>query len=267
MERISIIMQLMISSILCGKESIVQTNNPKLKKILTYSSPDKNTIHGMTTFEYDNSGLLIKETYYYKNMLSPLIYSMYEYQNGRKAHEYKYHAIGDGYCLSQKLSFLYHGNLLIKEELRYSPNEEVSSQINYKYDKNANLILESGFQTNPLIRWETAYLYDSNNLKTKTIQYDEKCDILKYTEHAYIGKSLSYEKIFNSQNECSAEYNYRYNSDNNLLEKTKTIQDETKIIESIRYSNDQIVEKTFYDWTSDRVSSYKFKCIQVFVYE
>jgi hypothetical protein len=260
-------MQLMISSILCGKESILQINNPKLKKILTYSSPDKNTIHGMTTFEYNSSGQLIKETYYYKNMLTPLIYSIYEYQNGRKVHEYKYNAIGDGYSLSQKLSFLYHRDLLIKEELRYIPNEAVSSQIDYKYDNNDNLILESRLQANPLNSWKTAYLYDSNNLKTKTILYDEKCDILSYTEHAYRGTLLSNEKTFNSQDECSAEYNYRYNSDNKLLEKTKTIQGETKTIESISYSNDEIVEKTFHDWTSDKASSYKCKCIQSFVYE
>ena len=122
-------------------------------------------------------------------------------------------------------------------------------------------------RTNPYFIWKTEYIYDSTNLKTKTIYFNEYADTSGYTEHYYLNRLLSNEKVFSSQDGLYCVYNYKYNAENNLIEKTETIGDITNIIESISYLNGSIAEKTIYDWTFNRQLTYSFKCVQVYEYD
>ena len=150
-----------------------QPVEPKLMKTLTYTSLDKSKIQGMVTYEYDNNSNLTKISSFYQDTIYPLIYFTYDYENGKKVNENVFNSMGDKYELSQKYTFVYSDNLLVKEELRYPPDETVSNYTEYKYDKKGNLISKSIVQVDPYFCLKTEYQYDSNNLRIKTLNYNE----------------------------------------------------------------------------------------------
>jgi len=235
-------------------------------KIITYSSFEKTDVNGMTTFDYDKDNNLVKETHFYKDTIFPLLYSIFEYENNKKKIELLYNAAGTaGYRLSHKTTFFYDGEKLIREE-RTSPSMEgVYYYTEYKYDERGNLIFEARVQVDPYYIWATEYFYDSNNLKTKTVRFDDQyIDIIGYTEHYYLDELLSNEKSYSSQNVLYSEYDYMYNSEDKLIEKTQTKYGETRILESISYSDSFISEKIVYDWDSHW--GYRFLGVQVYTY-
>jgi DNA-binding GntR family transcriptional regulator len=146
----------------------------------------------------------------------------------------------------------------------------VSSYTDYKYDKNGNLISEARVQPDPYICWKTEYQYDSNNFKIKTLNFFDNQEPAGYVDHFYLGNLLSNEKFYGGNNNFYCESNYSYDSANNLIEITQTREGETKVLESNRYQNSLIVEKTVYEWEYDAYYgrlNYSFKCIQIYKYE
>ena len=254
----------------CEKNTPFEPDEKKknLIKIVIYDSFDKTDMYGMWTFDYDNENNLVKETYYPGDTINPLIYSVFEYENNKKKVELKYTAAGSaGHWLSQKITFFYEGEKLIREETTSPPfDEEVWHYIEYKYDERGNLILESKVQVDPYFNWTTEYFYDSNNLKTKTVRYDDQyVNIIGYTEHYYLGELLLNEKNYGSQNVLYSEYDYLYNSEGKLIEKTETKNGGTKILESISYSDSFISEKIAYDWHPNL--GYRLMGVQVYTYK
>lgn len=191
----------------------------RLKKITTYSSLDKSEFHGMTTFDYDENGNTIKESSFFKDSIRPLIYSVFEYKNDKKAHELKYNITGDTYNLAQKYSFYYANNLLIRKELRCPPDETVSTYNEFEYDEHQNLITETKIQVEPFFKWKTEHLFDSNSKRVKTIRYHENSEIAGYTDYHYEDGLLTNEKIYNPNGEMITEYHYKYNGKNLTTEK------------------------------------------------
>jgi hypothetical protein len=254
------------------KESplVEQRSKPKLKKMLSYSSLDKRVIHGMVTYEYDKNSNLTKIASFFGDTINPLIYFTYDYENGKKVHENVFNAMGDRYNLSQRYTFVYSDNLLVKEELRYPPDETVSNYTEYKYDKKGNLILEARVQVDPFIYLKTEHQYDSNNLKIKTLNFFDNQEPAGYVDHFYVGNLLSSEKFYGGNNKFYCESNYSYDSSNNLIQITQTREGETKVIESNHYQNSILVEKTNYEWlyvTYHGEPSYSFKSIDIYKYE
>lgn len=253
----------------CEKEMPLQQQKaPRLKKIIGYSSLDKSQVQGMSTYEYDPAGILVKINSFYKDTLHPLVYSEFEYDNGKKLHEDVYNIMGTYYNHSQRITFFYSGNLLIKEELRYVSLDEIGSYTEYTYDNRGNLILEARIQPEPYFCWKTAYEYDSNNFKVKTIPYDTDQKSGGYTKHFYKDKLLVSDKSYaNTSDVPGEEITYSYNDENQLIEKTLIRQGDTMLLESISYKNSLIAEKTIYEWTNNRGWHYGFKEIEVYVYE
>ena len=259
----------------CEKNTSLEPDEKKtnLIKIITYRSSDKTDVYAVRTFGYDDENNLIQETYYPEESIYPLIYSIFEYENNKKKVELIYTSADSTengtqiFWLSQKITFIYEGEKLIREETT-SPrsSEEVWHYIEYKYDERGNLILESKVQVDPYFNWKTEYFYDSNDLKTKTVRFNEFSNIYGYTEHYYSGGLLSNEKDYSPQNVLYSEYDYTYNSDGKLIEKTETRNGETKVLESISYSDSYISEKITYDWRYDWWG-YRFLDVQVYVYK
>lgn len=253
------------------KESpLEQPSVPKLKKTLTYSSLDKSKIQGMVTYEYDNNSNLTKISSFYQDTIYPLIYFTYDYENGKKVHENVYNAMGDRYNLSQRYTFVYSDNLLVKEELRYPPDEIVSNYTEYQYDKKGILISEARVQVEPYFCLKTEYQYDSNNLKIRTLSFIGDQEPNGYIDHFYVGNLMSNEKFYGGNNKFYCESNYSYDSSDNLIQITQTRGNETKVIESNRYQSSLIVEKTSYEWlyvTYHGEPKYSFKCLQIYKYE
>ena len=267
MKRLLVIIGTVFFLLGCEKNTPIEPNEKKtnLIKIITYSSFEKTNVHGMTTFDYDKEDNLVKETHYYRDTIFPLLYSIFEYENNKKKTELLYNAAGAaGYRLSHKNTFFYEGEKLIREE-RTSPSQEgVWYYIEYKYDERGNLILESKVQVDPYFNWATEYFYDSNNLKTKTVRFDEYMNIFGYTEHYYLGKLLTNEKNYSSQNVLYSECNYVYNAESKVIEKTETRYGETKVLESISYSDSFMSEKIIYSWDS---WGYRLMGVQVYTYK
>ena len=278
MKQLLVIIGFAIFLLGCEKNSPIDSSEPdkpfepnekrvNLIKIITYSSFDKTNVHGMTTFDYDNENNLVKETYFYTDTIYPLLYSIYEYENNKKKVELLYNAAGAaGYRLSHKNTYFYERGKLVREE-RTSPSMDgVYYYIEYKYDERENLILESKAQVDPYFCWKTEYIYDSNNFKIKTIYFDEFSNNYGYTEHYYFDGLLSNEKNYGlPQNILYSEYDYTYNSEDKLIEKTETKYGETKILESISYSDSFISEKIIYDWSS--TWGYRLMGVSVYVHK
>ena len=271
MRQLLLLLTLIVLMVSCEKESpLKQPSKPKLKKMLTYSSLDKSVIHGMVTYEYDKSSNLTKLASFFGDTINPLIYFTYDYENGRKVHENVFNAMGDRYNLSQRYTYVYSDNLLVKEELRYPPDETVSNYTEYKYDKKGSLILEARVQVDPYIYLKTEYQYDSNNLKIKTLNFFEDQKPAGYVDHFYVGNLLSNEKFYGGNNKFYCESNYSYDSANNLIEVIQTREGETNVIVTNRYQNSLLVEKTIYEWlyvTYHGEPKYSFKCVQLYKYE
>ncbi|MDR0230905.1 MAG: hypothetical protein LBI82_02165 [Dysgonamonadaceae bacterium] len=258
----------------CEKDTSLESNEKKtnLIKIITYSSFDKTNVSGMMAFDYDDENNLIKETYYPGESIYPLIYSIFEYVNNKKKVELIYTSAGSSesgtplFNLSRKVTFFYDGDKLIREEPSLPYTGEVWNYTEYKYDERGNLIRESRIQVAPYFNWTTEYFYDSNNFKTKTVRFDDKyLNIIGYTEHYYSSGLLSNEKDYNSQKVLCSEFDYTYNSEGKLIEKTETQNGETKVLESISYSDSFISERIIYDW--DYRWGYRFLGVEVYVYE
>ncbi len=271
MRNIFLLLIISISFFSCEKETenleLEKKTEIRLKKITTYSSHDKSELHGMTTFDYDENGNRIKESYYFKDSIQPLIYSVFEYENDKKAHELKYNITGDTYKLSQKYSFYYVNNLLIKKELRYPPDETVSNYNEFEYDENQNLITEFNIQVEPFFKWKTEHIFDFSSKRIKTIRYNEISDISGYTDYHYEESLLTNEKIYNSNGEMITEYHYKYNSKNLITEKNQTREDVTKPIQINEYSDTLLIKRTIYDWSYNRGYNYRFLGISYYEYE
>lgn len=271
MRQLLLLLTFIVLIVSCEKESPVeQPGKPKLKKVLTYSSLDKSVLHGMVTYEYDTNSNLTKLSSFYGDTINPLIYFTYDYENGKKVYENVFNAMGDRYNLSQRYTLVYSDNLLVKEELRYPPDETVSNYTEYKYDKKGNLILEARVQVHPYIYLKTEYQYDTNNFKIKTLNFFEDQEPGGYVDHFYVGNLLSNEKFYGGNNKFYCESNYSYDSGKNLIEVTQTREGETKVIESNHYQNSLIVEKTIYEWlyvTYHGELNYSFKSVSIYKYE
>ncbi|HET6556460.1 MAG TPA: hypothetical protein VFG54_04040 [Prolixibacteraceae bacterium] len=245
-----------------------QAKAPRLKKVIGYSSLDKSQVQNMVTYDYDNAENLVKIASFFKDTVNPLIYFEFEYYNDRKLHEDVYNIMGTYYKHSQRITYFYNGNLLIKEELRSISFDEVMSYTEYTHDNRGNLILEARVQPEPYFCWKTAYEYDSNNLKIKTIPYDTEQKSGGYTRHFYKDKLLISDKSYaNNSDVPGEEITYSYNDENQLIKKILIREGDTMLLESISYRNSLIAEKIIYEWTNNRGWHYGFKGIDVYFYE
>lgn len=271
MRYIFLLLIISISLFSCEKETenleFDKKTELRLKKIMTYNSHDKSEFHGMTTFDYDEYGYKTKESYYFKDSIQPLIYSIFEYENDKKAHELKYNITGTTYKLSQKYSFYYDGNLITKKELRYPPDETISTYYEFEYDNEQNLIAESHVQVEPFFKWKTEHKFDFYNQRIKTIRFNYNSDTSGYTDYHYEKGLLSNEKIFKSNGEIITEYHYEYNSKKLITKKNQTREDVTKPIQIYEYLDTLLIKRTIYDWSYNRGYNYSFLGISYYEYE
>ncbi len=238
-----------LSFVSCNNDPSIQLRTAKLKRIISYANTAKNQIRGMTTFEYDTRNNLIKQSEFYTDTAKAYSYLVFEYENDRKTFEYKYDLTNDIYSLSQKKTYKYNWDLLIKNEVMKLPDSIVTNYTLYFYDKNRNLIQTSEIQcVGENSNHITEYEYDSDNLKTKTIHYEGNSGMKEYIKHYYENKLLVNEKVYTTDDQLISENNYEYDSNSYLIKQTVIIAGKKMHEESIIYANMRIVEKISYDF-------------------
>jgi len=233
-------------------------------KFLNYRDFSKTNLASMVVEEYNIQDHLIKRSSYYSDTTQPILYSLFEYDNDNQVEEKVYNFSGGEYNLAQTITLSYNGDLLIKKEVLSSHNNSVVSYTDYTYDSNKNLLQESRIQVDPYFNWVTNFKYDANNLKTSTTWFDQNSDTASYTEYFYSNSQLINEKVYTSNMELDFELSFKYNSNNDLTEKNKTLDGETKIMETVSYSAFRISERIFYDW--DTNWGYRLNAVQVLKY-
>lgn len=253
-----------LSFVSCNNDPSIQLKTAKLKRIIIYANTDKNIIRCMSTFEYDTRNNLIKQSEFFTDTAKAYSYLVFGYENDRKTFEYKYDLTNDIYSLSQKKTYQYNWDLLIKDEVMKLPGSIASNYTLYFYDKNRNLIQTSEIQFVGNYNLITEYEYDTDNLKTKTIFYEGNSGMKEYIKHSYQNKLLVNEKVYTAGDQLISENNYVYDSNTNLIKQTVIIAGKIMHEESIIYANMHIVEKISYDFSHgysmiDAVYEYEYE--------
>ncbi len=152
-----------------------------------------------------------------------------------------YNSNGD---ITENIEFTKDSSIIHKKKYSYNLNKQISQEIDYSFNKNTNLTIES-----------LNYYYDSNTLLTKIEKYfgiDSLFEIVTFNYNE--DNNISEECAYNSEKQLTSKSVYTYNDDKLLVEKITNIYSyyhKSNIIdkekkwqnsENYKYSNKKIIE-------------------------
>lgn len=150
---------------------------------------------GISTFEYDQHGNKIKETYQSQKSSSLFTYK-YQYSNGRKTQEERHE--GNGGAVIRK-NFTYDNKQNISEISEYESDGRLYRRTTFKYDEKNNKTEEARYNADGSLSSRTTYKYDDKGNQTEYVLYSEE-----------------------NVKEDSATYQYEYDQYGNWTKRTKT---------------------------------------------
>lgn len=254
----------------CVKEEGIPEKN-RLIKALNYSTSASTKATDGIEYAYDNTGNMVKESFYDYNPTTGglYMYHEYEYSGGKKVKMNMYNEKDKILRLNWYVDYFYEGEQLIKEEYRkadgffsnsinyeykngnlireyrYEPEKGVSDEINYSYDNFNRIILKEIATIDIKDSKYTKYIYDNNEREIKVEYYNLDWVLIQSIEKIYNGRSklpvkdLHYDK----DGVQTLQYQHYYDKKGNL---TETRLDDHCSLFKRKYNGGLLMEEILY---------------------
>jgi hypothetical protein len=245
----------------------------RIKRMVHYSSSNSTKESRGIEYSYDDSGNLIKESYYdYYPQKILWTYKEYDYSGNKKIRQNVYDGAVTNLTLGLYYIYHYTNDNLTKEELFRGYDNSFAYAMNYEYDNHNNLIRRYMDDADYGITGDVRYVYNDKNQLTleentafdltdyKYIKYiyDEKdreikleyynieWQLLYYVSKVYENDSSnpSGEIRFDNNNTQLNKYNHYYDKWNNLVQ--TVINDDCSLFRR-KYKGELLIEAINYD--------------------
>jgi len=240
----------------CDKEDYSISHNPEkfqLTKILQYSSSTSRSPVRGVEYTYDNSGNMIRESFYdYQPTTFLWTYKEYEYSGNKVIKEKIYDGEVGNLRFSQYVDYTYEDDKLVKEEYCRVVDGSLLNSMNYEYDERGNLVRQYQYEPRYGITRDMKYVFDHRNrliLEENTIFGVANLKYIKYTyddNDREIKKEYCYdnwdihrwtEKMYNGTNKLP-EIELHYGENEIQTQKILCLYD----------NQGNLIENHFYDW-------------------
>ena len=220
-----------------------ELKNVRLTKVVRFSNSTASKLTGEVVYTYNESGNLIKETYYdeWNGTMICIYFIEYEYLGNKKVKQSIFNC-NNGLGLSSYTEYFFEGDLLVKE-VHNTGREDTPTF--YEYDERGNLVKRSWYGISPI-----TLNPDPNTVYEHKYTYNDK-DRLILEETSEIGVSDYYHKYlkYSYDNHDRVKKMEYYNVDNVLIKRVEKFYNKSNILE-FHYGKDgkQTVKyQHFYD--------------------